>query len=131
MTIETWQELKALSNGQWPDDECMKAEIDELRAELTKIKAQEPVAFMDSDHEIIYADEKSPEYAYTARYTTPLYLAPGVQPVPEGMVLVPIEPTDELCEAAWECEGVDYVGEYKRIHRADLAYKAMLEAAKP
>ena len=49
--------------------------------------------------------------------------------VPAGWVLVPIEPTDAMCEAAWEGEGVDYVGEHKRIHRADLAYIRMLAAA--
>lgn len=32
MTIKTWQELKTLSNNQWPDDECMKEEIAQLRA---------------------------------------------------------------------------------------------------
>ena len=49
--------------------------------------------------------------------------------VPDGYVLVPIEPTDAMCEAAWDGEGVDYVGEHMRIHRADLAYIRMLAAA--
>ena len=58
-----------------------------------------------------------------------LYAAAGAAPAPEGWQLVPVKPTDEMCEAAWESEGTDYVGEYHRIHRADLAYKAMLAAA--
>jgi predicted RNA-binding Zn-ribbon protein involved in translation (DUF1610 family) len=29
--IKTWQELKQLSNNQWPDDDCMKEEINQLR----------------------------------------------------------------------------------------------------
>lgn len=44
--IKTWQQLKALSNGQWPQDACMDAEITELRAalaerdvEIAKLKA--------------------------------------------------------------------------------------------
>ena len=37
MTIKTWQELKALSNNQWPDNECMKEEIAQLRAALTAL----------------------------------------------------------------------------------------------
>lgn len=37
MNIRTWQELKALSNNQWSDDECMKEEIAQLRAELLTI----------------------------------------------------------------------------------------------
>ena len=49
--------------------------------------------------------------------------------VPQGWKLVPVEPTDDMCEAAWNSDGVDYVGEYQRIHRADLAYAAMLAAA--
>lgn len=36
MTIKTWQEIITLSNNQWPDEDCMKAEIEELRAELAE-----------------------------------------------------------------------------------------------
>lgn len=45
--IKTWQERVALSNGQWPDDECMKAEIDELR---------EAFANLHSDYDMIEID---------------------------------------------------------------------------
>ena len=31
--IKTWEELKILSHQQWPDDECMKEEIKQLRQE--------------------------------------------------------------------------------------------------
>ena len=96
----------------------------ELRAELDALKNQPHVAvFNMAINETVgaicydFAKHKLPS-------GTKFYLAPGAQPVPDGYQLVPIEPTDEMCEAAWECEGVD-------IHRADLAYKAMLEAAKP
>jgi len=48
---------------------------------------------------------------------------------PEGYALVPIEPTDAMCEAAWESEGTDYVGEHLRIWQIAPAYRAMIAAA--
>ena len=45
--------------------------------------------------------------------------------------LVPVEPTDEMVDAAWASKGADYVGWAKYIHRASDAYRAMLEAAPP
>lgn len=42
--------------------------------------------------------------------------------------LVPVEPTDEMVEAAWGSKGPDYVGWAKCIYRASDAYSAMLEA---
>lgn len=42
--------------------------------------------------------------------------------------LVPVEPTDEMVEAAWGSKGPDYVGWAKYIYRASDAYSAMLEA---
>ena len=44
-------------------------------------------------------------------------------------VLVPVEPTDEMVEAAWDSDAADYVGEHKRIHSLGLAWSAMLAAA--
>jgi len=49
--------------------------------------------------------------------------------VPEGWVLVPAEPTDEMVEAAWDSDAADYVGEHKRIHSLGLAWSAMIAAA--
>ncbi len=46
-----------------------------------------------------------------------------------GWRLVPPEATDEMCEAAWDSEAADYVGEHKRIWQVGLAYRAMLAAA--
>ena len=43
--------------------------------------------------------------------------------------LVPVEPTPEMVDAAWDSKGADYVGWAKYIHRASDAYSAMLEAA--
>jgi hypothetical protein len=47
----------------------------------------------------------------------------------DGWMLVPIELTDEMNEAAWESDGVDYVGDYKRIYQMRPAWAAMLAAA--
>ncbi len=38
-------------------------------------------------------------------------------------------PSDDMCEAAWESEGVDYVGEHKRIWQISPAFKAMIDKA--
>jgi hypothetical protein len=54
---------------------------------------------------------------------------PAPQAVQAGWKLVPVEPTDEMIEAAWESDGVDYVGEHKRIWQVGPAYAAMLAAA--
>lgn len=43
--------------------------------------------------------------------------------------LVPRDPTDEMVDAAWDSDAVDYVGEHKRIHSATAAWTAMLAAA--
>jgi hypothetical protein len=43
--------------------------------------------------------------------------------------LVPMEPTDAMIDAAWECDAAtDWVGEHKRIHSAADCYRAMLAA---
>lgn len=57
------------------------------------------------------------------------YLQTQPPAVPDGYALVPIEPTDDMCAAAWESEGTDYVGEHHRIVRFDIAYKAAIAAA--
>lgn len=46
-----------------------------------------------------------------------------------GGRVVPIYPTDEMCDAAWESEGTDYVGEHHRIHCFGDAYTAALSAS--
>lgn len=48
--------------------------------------------------------------------------------VPKGWRLVPIEPTEEMVDAAWESDAADYVGEHKRIYNVSAAYSAMLAA---
>ena len=43
--------------------------------------------------------------------------------------VVPVEPTDEMVDAAWDSGATDYVGEHHRIWSAGHAYRAMLSAA--
>lgn len=48
---------------------------------------------------------------------------------PEGFVLVPVEPTEEMIEAGWDSAS-DYIGEHRRIDSLGTAWVAML-AARP
>ena len=37
---KTWEQIKDLSNGQWPDEECMKEEIAQLRQHHIEVSMQ-------------------------------------------------------------------------------------------
>ena len=83
-----------------------------------------PQAFFDEFG--VNADDRVMDYG-RACYAAALSQTAGV---PDGWKLVPVEPTDEMIDAAWECDSAtDYVGEHKRIHSAADAYRAMLAAA--
>jgi hypothetical protein len=83
------------------------AEITRLRAKIEAMEQQKPVAWRTSNGEIgygsrSYADNENYQLGWAARNPNHvgvvelLYLAPGAQPapsVPEGLKLVPIEPT--------------------------------------
>lgn len=49
--------------------------------------------------------------------------------IPAGYVLVPIEPTYDMCEAAAIGDGSELVGEFLCIGRFDIAYKDALAVA--
>jgi hypothetical protein len=67
------------------------------------------------------------------RAAVDLYIAS--QPLPAinaaTHVVVPREPTEEMCAAAWDSDATDYIGEHKRIVSARGAYLAMIAAAPP
>ena len=95
--IKTWAD-RVLDNDVKGTTVAMLAEIDELRAELAKIKS------------------------------------PSAQPVPDGMVLVPITLTEPMLEK------LAYMGRSRIVsgpNKSDWGpaairhWKAMLEAAKP
>lgn len=61
----------------------------------------------------------------------PLYAAPQ-QPaaaIPAGYKLAPVEPTEEMGDAAAEGEGSEFIGEFRCIGRFDIAYKDALAVA--
>ena len=122
MNIKTWRERKAWSNQQWPDEECMQAEIDELRAylatlkdahelvaaamavmahEANALKQQEPVGHLALDGDFIQNQRYVMEFGIVPR-GKPLYLEAGAQAVPAGYQLVPIEPTTAMVSAYLE-----------------------------
>ena len=141
-------ELKtACINGMRAAANSLAGERDALRAELEKIKQQEPYCFAVVEPATKHC--KYPEVVFTAQWpeachehindaiaehgcgskwvVRKLYLAPGAQPVPDGMVLVPIEPTEKMLKAmalAWQQSCTDGNECYEE-------YKAMLEEAKP
>lgn len=43
--------------------------------------------------------------------------------------LVPKDPTDAMCDAAWESEATGWIGEHKVIESASESYVAMLAAS--
>ena len=103
----------------------------ELRAELAKLKQQEPVAwtfkFNNRHFCTVYTKAEAADirkHLDANEMETELYLAAGAQPVPEGMVLVPIEPTEAMIDATG-------VGQSDMRKMIVDDYKAMLEAAKP
>ena len=111
--------------------EAAEKEIRLLRAKVETMEKQEPVAWvrklgLDLPSVVCVTDLKyrpsdTPESSYI-----PLYLAPGAQPapsIPEGWMLVPVEPTEVMITAA--------LGEFHmlNIRRVMACYDAMLAAA--
>lgn len=125
-----------------PQDEveavCIEANVQDYdfvayvlaAADAYRKRHAKPKGWMHSATGTLHETEAEVHLADGDERAVPLYThaAPAPQ-IPDGWVLVPKEPTDAMCEAAWESDATDYVGEHKRIHRADLAYKAMLAAA--
>ena len=77
MTIKTWQErFKEIGDATYPMGLLMKEEIAELRAELDKLKQQEPVAEVDGtqhSRSMIWLDIAAFDIPLGAK----LYLAAG------------------------------------------------------
>jgi regulator of replication initiation timing len=91
---------------------------------LEPLREQEPVAWLcetDGNVDAVVTEHAKETYAKCGRKITPLYTAP--QPaIPEGYVLVPVEPTQEMLDVILNTH--DVYG-----FAADL-YKALLDAAK-
>ncbi|EHE4380872.1 hypothetical protein JM237_002924 [Salmonella enterica] len=59
----------------------------------------------------------------------PLYATPPAPVVPDGYALVPVEPTDEMIEAAMNCDDVLFNSDESFCVQFGNIYEAMLAAA--
>lgn len=101
--------------------------IDELRAELAKIKQQEPIAWLNDHRTIAFTRFDMDGFPEDIRaiYTTPLYLAPGAQPVPINLTAKQL--FDIYCKDTAAGDWHSYESNYYAGFRKAIA---MLEAAK-
>lgn len=102
-------------------------EIRELvRIALASLEA-EPVAWEVGG---IFCHTKEEASIYVGE-PEPLYEAPPAPVVPDGYALVPVEPTDEMIEAAMNCEDVVFDSQYTDAFRIQFweIYCTMLAAA--
>lgn len=75
------------------------------------------------EHPTLFADDLNKAWSS--------WQAAKVQAIPEGFVLVPIEPTEEMLGAAWEAPPVGGASGNRRsfYEKQTVVYKAMIEAA--
>ncbi|EAV6897507.1 hypothetical protein IM956_003103 [Salmonella enterica] len=102
-------------------------EIRELvRIALASLEA-EPVAWEVGG---IFCHTKEEASIYVGE-PEPLYEAPPAPVAPDGYALVPVEPTEEMIEAAMNCEDVVFDSHYTDAFRIQYweIYCAMLTAA--
>lgn len=127
--VETARRSKTVDKSKWVNDLEVRAVFENYdEAQQVAVLAKVGDSRFESWYSELQQEDKSRKQIARAAYEAGMNEAQQVA-VPAGWMLVPIEPTDAMCEAAWEGEGVDYIGEHKRIHRADLAYIRMLAAA--
>jgi hypothetical protein len=92
--------------------------------ELWAIKASGGWASFSKSHGDAYANNK-------LQFAWETWLAAKAQAVPEGFVLVPREPTEEMLGAAWEAPPAGEPSGNRRTfyERQAVVYKAMVEEA--
>ena len=113
MSIKTWKERREGTAHSM--EGAMLLEIAELRAELDKLKKQEPVAHVEIEHMVGVRFHANCEYGCNLKDGDQLYLAAGAQPQAEL--------TDDDIDAV----GVDFRGNYQDLR--DFA-RAVLAAQK-
>ena len=113
-------------------------EIASLRAKITEMERQEPVAWMHEtrrDSDVVTDAVKhvwgKVAVGSMAAYSIPLYALPGAQTqptpsIPEGWKLVPIEPTEDMLRAMTD-PFIAINGDNRKAF--EIAYTAMLSAA--
>lgn len=115
--------------GPTTDRGCMRAALEAALA----AQGAEPVAWLRPETGEVMSDQRKREapesYGYggammAAMYTVPLYASPpAAQPVPDGYVLVPREPTPEMSAAGFCVSEAE--------HDPSGVYRAMIAAAQP
>ncbi|MNN05701.1 hypothetical protein D3C81_1184690 [compost metagenome] len=101
--------------------EELKAERDTLAAQLAELRGQVPVAFV-VDH--YFRNDEHDQINVLLPIGTRLYahpVAPVQQAVPEGWVLVPVKPTAEMVNAAWNEPEAGHANYVERVWAGALA----------
>ena len=118
---------------EWKDSAINGGNAAYLREQLAELKKQEPVAWCFVQNGFThYTDDKRDWYdAVGVEEVTPLYAAPVVQP---DMVMVPMEPTEAMIDAAmnrYKHVSPEAKARYTQMHRENFRcdYKAMIAAA--
>lgn len=138
--VAAWLRLHSAA-GKAPSAENMRAHAEQADAVALELRAApagmpEPELFaidaapdgFQPHYEIVLdALDDQPDVIgfYTAAQVQAM-LSAGLAP---GWQAVPVEPTDEMVEAAWDGDGADYVGEHKRIFNLSVAWRDALAAA--
>lgn len=107
--------------------ELKDEEITALRAELDALKSREPAAYYDHKAECFMFPPKDGTPPF-ARAWKPLYTRP-VPAIPDGYVLVPVEPTEEMLVFGQEEYVLGSKGAMEDCIEAGDIYKAMLAAS--
>ncbi|EGI3314128.1 hypothetical protein IGD40_004202 [Salmonella enterica] len=104
-------------------------EIRELvRIALASLEA-EPIDYMNCFTGRVFSLDEQPGADTDTAVYEPVYAAPPAPVTPDGYALVPVEPTDEMIEAAMNCEDVLFNSDESFCVQFGNIYEAMLAAA--
>ncbi|EFV4016993.1 hypothetical protein IG288_002022 [Salmonella enterica] len=104
-------------------------EIRELvRIALASLEA-EPIGYMNCFTGRVFSLDEQPGADTDTAVYEPVYAVPPAPVIPDGYALVPVEPTDEMIEAAMNCEDVLFNSDESFCVQFGNIYEAMLAAA--
>lgn len=98
------------------------------RIALASLEA-EPIGYMNRFTGRVFSLDEQPGADTDTAVYEPVYAAPPAPVVPDGYALVPVEPTDEMIEAAMNCEDVLFNSDESFCVQFGNIYEAMLAAA--
>ncbi|EDC8052281.1 hypothetical protein BKC75_19820 [Salmonella enterica subsp. enterica serovar Muenchen] len=98
------------------------------RIVLASLEA-EPIGYMNRFTGRVFSLDEQPGADTDTAVYEPVYAAPPAPVVPDGYALVPVEPTDEMIEAAMNCEDVLFNSDESFCVQFGNIYEAMLAAA--